>query len=89
MPVTRRPISSDLGSSGCWRENASRRCVNDSARRAPRIALFGRPLQSINIGPLLLQVTLQRFQIADNDGQQVVEIMGDAAGELADAFHLL
>ena len=31
----------------------------------------------------------QQFQRAENDGQQVVEIVRDAAGEAADGFHLL
>ena len=29
------------------------------------------------------------IDIADDDGQQIVEIVGDAAGELADRLHLL
>ncbi len=29
------------------------------------------------------------FEIADDDGQQIVEVMGDTAGEMADRFHLL
>lgn len=44
--------------------------------------------QALEIGP-----RLQRFRedvaIADDDGQQIVEVMGDAAGELADRLHLL
>jgi len=35
------------------------------------------------------KVTLQRVQIADNNLQQVVEVVRNAAGQLADAFHLL
>ena len=31
----------------------------------------------------------QHVEVADDHGQQVVEVVGDAAGELADAFHLL
>ena len=31
----------------------------------------------------------QHVQIADNDGQKVVEVVGDATGELPNAFHLL
>ena len=29
------------------------------------------------------------FQIANNHHQQIVEVVGDAAGELSDGFHLL
>ena len=32
---------------------------------------------------------LQRFKIADDDGQEIIEVVGDAAGELTDAFHFL
>ena len=31
----------------------------------------------------------QRGQVAGDDGEQVVEVVGEAAGELADGFHLL
>jgi hypothetical protein len=32
---------------------------------------------------------LSRFQIAENDHQQIVEVMGDAAAKLAHCFHAL
>ena len=35
------------------------------------------------------QLLVQQFQIAHDDGQQVVEIMSDAAGELTDGLHFL
>ena len=35
------------------------------------------------------QLPLQAFEIADDDGQQIVEVVRDAAGELADRFQLL
>jgi hypothetical protein len=35
------------------------------------------------------QALAQKLETAEHRGQQVVEIMGDAAGELADRFHLL
>ena len=34
-------------------------------------------------------VTPDRFEVADDDGEQVVEVVRDAAGELADRLHLL
>ena len=37
----------------------------------------------------LLQLQLHQFRIADDGHQQVVEIVGDAAGELANGIHLL
>ena len=58
---------------------------------APRAAhcIVGRSLAAVDIQPLFSQVSLQRFEIADDDGQEIVEVMGNAARELADAFHLL
>ena len=35
------------------------------------------------------ELALQQVQGADDDRQHVVEIMGDAAGQLADSLHLL
>ena len=36
-----------------------------------------------------LQVNAQQLEVAEDDGQDVVEVVRDAAGELADGFHLL
>src|SRR5579883_3100089 len=35
------------------------------------------------------QMSFQRFDIPANHGEEIVEVVGDAAGELADRFHLL
>ncbi|MNO09218.1 hypothetical protein D3C81_2322470 [compost metagenome] len=35
------------------------------------------------------QAPAQQLQAADDTGQHIVEVMGDAAGELADRFHFL
>ena len=35
------------------------------------------------------QAALEQVEIAEDDGQQVVEVVRDAAGELADRLHLL
>ena len=32
---------------------------------------------------------LEQLQVADHDAEQIVEVVRDAAGELADRFHLL
>ena len=84
MPVTSRPTSIGFGSRGCWREKASSRCVSDSARRAPRIALSADRCSRSTSTSVVVKMALQRFKIADDDGQQIVEIVGDAACELAD-----
>ena len=60
--------------------------------RAPRARAWrcsAERLQPLVSRSRIAQVALQRFEIADDDGQQVVEVVRDAAGELADAFHLL
>lgn len=36
-----------------------------------------------------LQMVRDHFQITDNDGQEVIEIVRHAAGQLADSLHLL
>ena len=40
-------------------------------------------------GDPVLQGIVDQLRIAEDDRQEVVEVMGDAAGELADRFHLL
>ncbi len=55
---------------------------------------FGRALRGGNIavdfgGTALTQPDLQQFQRADDAGEEIVEVVRDAAGELADGFHLL
>ena len=36
-----------------------------------------------------VQLAFEQLEIADDDGEQIVEVVGEAAGELADGFHLL
>ena len=76
-----------LGSSGWRRENASSRCVSAAARCAPRIASAIALSARGSAGGR--GVPLQRLEVADDDGQQVVEVVRDAAGQLADRLHLL
>src|SRR4029077_16040959 len=45
--------------------------------------------QAIAVARRRLERALQGFQIADDDGQEIVEVVRHAAGELADPFHLL
>ena len=73
------------GSSGCFREKASRLRTSSAPRSAARSAMSAvSRARASATGPFGQQV-----QIADDDGQKVVEVVGDAAGQLADAFHLL
>ena len=77
--------SVSLGSSGCLRANASRCWV----RSAPRDGgLVDHPRDGGELR-LVLDGVGQDFDRAGDDGQDIVEIMRDAAGELADRFHLL
>ena len=66
------------------REKASNCEVSLAPRRPDSSAGLGDPLQ-----PRLLQRAADDLQPADHRGQQIVEIVGDAAGELADRLHLL
>ena len=36
-----------------------------------------------------IELVAQGVEVAGDDGEQVVEVVGEAAGELADGFHLL
>ena len=56
-------------------------------RGAFRRALRGRDI-AVNFGsPPLPQPDLQQFKRADDPGQEIVEVVGDAAGQLADRLH--
>src|SRR5215470_13535829 len=77
--------SSGFGSSGCCREKASSRCVNMAAH-----GVVERALQPGRHSPAQgAELALRGFEIADDDGEQIVEIVCHTAGELADGFHLL
>ena len=64
----------------------------EQLRRQPARALAGLP-DLLEIGrhaPTSLAHLLEReLAVAEDDGEQVVEIVGDAAGELADRLHFL
>ena len=89
-PFSSRLTSSALGLSGCCRENASSRLVSMAARWAPAshcrcggpACTFAPSVQDFN---LLLRV----LEIADDDGQEIVEVMSHPAGEMADRFEPL
>ena len=51
--------------------------------------ILRRPLEAGRVAAGGADMALQGLQVAEDDGEQVVEVMGDAAGELADRFHLL
>ena len=59
--------------------------------RPPRAAhrVVGGALQPLAVGAVVAAGALQRFEIADDDREEIVEVVRDAAGQLADAFHLL
>ena len=84
--TTSRVISSGSGSSGCWREKASSRCVSVAARCTPAHRALGQPDQR---GTVRRQPPLQQLDIAADHRQMVVEVVRDAAGELANRLHLL
>ena len=74
------------GSSGSARAKASRRRVRAAARVAPSIAL-SRWNSTSRRGAV--QLAPGEIEAADDDREHVVEIVGDAAGQLADRLHLL
>ena len=87
MPATNLLASSACGSSGCWREKASNRAVK---HRGPARALGGIVDAGGDLGMLLAgQPPFRHVERAGDDGEHIVEIVGDAAGQLADRFHLL
>ena len=83
---TTRALRSTLcGLSGSLREKASRLRVRSAARpTALEIWPTRRRTDAVR-----LCVFLERIDVGHHDHQDVVEVVGDAAGELADRFHLL
>ena len=84
MPSTCSLRSSTTGSSRLRRANVSSRLVS----RAPiSAALLARASRSLLLG--IGELHLQQLVVAGDDGEQVVEVVGDAAGELPDRLHAL
>ena len=95
-PISRRSRCDKLGqhvgdvqdcaaAAVCWREKAS----SWRTRLAARLAFCLICMMSAE--RLVARLVAQQQQIAEADhrGQQVVEVVGDAAGQLADRLHLL
>ena len=90
MAATARLRSSWRGESGCWRANASSFWVRAAARRAPSSAVSTGRASRPGSGRLTrLDPPSDRVEVADHDGQKIVEIVGDAGGQLADELELL
>ena len=73
------------GCSGCLRAKASRRWVSSAPRSAASSIILAIAASSRPVGDGLGQ----DLEGAGDDGQDVVEVVGDAAGQLADGLHLL
>ena len=85
MSCTRRLTSTALTSSGCWREKASRRCTRLAARsEACRADVSERFMPFVAVA----DAAQRQIDIAEDGGEQIVEIVRDAAGQPADRFHL-
>ena len=78
--------STTLGSSTCLRLKASSWRVRAAARSAACWMAWALSAQRMLFAARLLQ---QHLGVAADDGEQVVEVVGDAAGEPADGLHLL
>ena len=85
MPTIFWPMSMSCGINGCLRANASRLRVRSASAFGGGHDALGDVVQFLVRHQLLGEV----FRIAENDGQQIVEIMRDAAGELTHRLHFL
>ena len=87
MPAIRRLTSVGRGSSVWRREKANSRCV----RAAARCAELGRCLdETVDVvEAAVLNPPLNPLQPPTDALQQIVEVVGDAARQLPDGFHLL
>ena len=83
MPCTRAPTSTGLGE-GLLAEKVSRRRISSVPRRAAE-----RAGSRCSRSPGGRAACHAGGEAAGDDGEQVVEVVGEAAGELADGFHLL
>ena len=87
MPSIRRLTSTGRGSSGWRRANASSRWVRRRRAIGGGQGRIHEPLDIlISAG---LDPPLHDVHRADDAGQQIVEVVRDAAGQLADRLHLL
>ena len=87
MPAISLLASTARGSSGCWRAKASSRWVEVVAAHRSAAAAASRNL-STPVSPLPARAP-DDLQRSGDDRQHVVEVVGDAAGELAHRLHLL
>ena len=85
MPWISARRSTGTARKSCWRAKASRRWVSDAPRSAPCSAPSTSRCRRGSSG----QALAQQIEIAHHRHQQIVEIVRDAAGELADGLHLL
>ena len=85
MPSISARRSTDTARKSCWRANASSRCVNDCAAFGALHRAIDQPLQA----RIVRQTLAQQIEVAHHGHQQIVEVVRDAAGKLADGFHLL
>ena len=82
IPRNREPRSTRVNFSSWRRAKASMRCVSAAPRCAP---LTGVVEQLAGLRVSFRQPSAQQFEAAENRREQIVEVMGDAAGQLADA----
>ena len=85
MPSTSVARSTGSGFSSWRRAKASMRWVSEAPRWAPCMALSIRRSELRVVG----QALAQQLEAADDRHQQIVEVVGDAAGQPADGLHLL
>ena len=91
MPPTSALASTGCGASGCRREKASSRLVSARARWTPCSAMsLARSIRAL-AGRVrqMDELAVDGVEPAEHQRQQVVEVVRDAAGELAQRLHLL
>src|ERR1700722_13588929 len=90
IPATSLLASRACGVNACWREKAKRRLVSAAARVTPCKAMSRADNLCRGVGGLQLRnLPADQIEPAQNESQEIVEVVGDAAGQLADGLHLL
>ena len=86
MPAIILLASIGCGASGCWRANASK----PLGQHRGALGRAGRGVEeALDAEVALADAPRHQVVRADDDAEHVVEVVGDAAGELADRLHLL
>jgi len=70
-------------------QRSARKCQKSVGQIATPLRRRDRPVKEMVGLGAVIDAGLKKLKIAQNNGQQVIEIMGDAARELSDSLHFL